>query len=178
MPASGRVDRYTQLLSRSPLLAGAVIAVQATVGLLASGFGIRNSWREYAATRWPTAPGVVTGSDVRVSCGGRGCSHLPDILYVYEIDSERLSSDRVTFGGVMLDWTTPEADEVVARYPVGASVSVHYDPRNHEEAVLEPGRYLGTAIIGGLGALLLGVAYGTYRRAMTPSQAEPPGQAA
>ena len=168
MPISGS-ERYAQLLSDSPALAGAIIAVFVTLGLVGCSFGVRNAWNEYAATRWPTAPGVVTGSELRVSCGGRsGCTRMPDILYVYDVAGERFSSDRVTFGGVVVDWTTPEADQVVARYPVGASVIVYFNPRNHDEAVLEPGRYTGVLLVGVLGALSLGAAYSTYRKALGP----------
>jgi uncharacterized protein DUF3592 len=157
-------DLFDQL-NRSAILGGAVIALLASLGLLAFGFGVHETWKEYLATKWPHASGVITGSEVRVSCDGRGgCSRLPDILYRYDVDSERLSSNRVTFGGVMLDWTTPEADRVVARYPVGTPVIVRYDPRNHQEAVLEPGRYMGTLLVGTLGAFSLGAAYVTYRR--------------
>jgi len=168
MPTTRDSDGFTRLVSGSPIVAGLLMAAYGSLGLLGIGFGVRNTWREHAATKWPTAPGVITGSEVRVRCG-RTCSHLPDILYIYQVDSERHSSDRVNFGGIMVDWRSPEAEEVVARYPVGASVSVHYDPRNHDEAVLEPGRYLGQLLIGGFGAFFLGLTFYTYRRAMAPA---------
>ena len=156
-----------------------VVGLLAALGLLALGIGVRDTWKERVATNWPQVPGVITGSEVRVTCGGRGgCSRRPDILYRYDVDGEQLSSDRVTFGGVMLDWTTPEADQVVARYAVGTSVTVHYDPRNHQEALLEPGRYLGTLIVCGLGALLIGAAYATYRRTLATTPLAAAGLAA
>src|SRR4029077_10326825 len=65
------------------------------------------------------------------------------------------SSKRVVYDQAWVAGVSPKADDVVAFYPVGAAVTVYYNPRTHDEAVLEPGRYgVGLGELG-LGAFLI-----------------------
>jgi hypothetical protein len=92
---------------------------------------------------WPTAEGVVTASSVvkSRSQGARGSGHdifTADVAYSYPVSGRALVGHRVHFEGVR---ATHEADAaaIVARYPVGAPVTVHYDPADPEHATLETG---------------------------------------
>jgi hypothetical protein len=60
------------------------------------------------------------------------------IAYDYSVEGVRYTGDRVSYGHYD---TEDEADagEVVARYPPGTAVKVHYMPGNPAESVLEPG---------------------------------------
>jgi hypothetical protein len=102
--------------------------------------------------RWPTTAGVVEAAHVRVRGSGFGSTargHYPIVRYRYTVEGvERighvLSHGYVAGGG--RGW----AEAVIARYPVGATVEVRYDPRKPEDTALE-------ARFGGIGWLLFGV---------------------
>jgi hypothetical protein len=56
------------------------------------------------------------------------------VQYSYEVKGERYEGNRITPG---LQWGGTGAEKVIDRYPVGARVTVYYDPKNPSEALLE-----------------------------------------
>ncbi len=94
---------------------------------------------EIAAVRFPTAPGVVTKSEVRTTYGSKGRrNYHPEISYRFTVDGrewtgmekadKKLSNSR-----------RQSAALKVAAYPVGAPVNVAYDPAAPASSILEPG---------------------------------------
>ncbi len=147
------------------ILKGVTVGVAALVGGLLVASGAYSCFKEYGATKWPRADGVVVASEVQVGRGGRsGPSRTPQIRYAYVVDGERLFSDRVEFGwtGAVLPLAAT-ADSLVAAYPEGAQVQVYYNPHHHGEAVLQPGRYLAAWVTIALGAFAIGSAIRGYR---------------
>lgn len=98
--------------------------------------------------RWPRTSGTVIVSDLQRSRDSdRGVSYRPEVTYRYSVDGRELVASRTRFGdGLELSWSAP-AVRTVCRYPVGASVTVRYNPHEPEEAVLEPG--LNGLLLGG-----------------------------
>lgn len=86
-----------------------------------------------AAHGWPTAPGVVTES--RVLQGRSSTVPSPFVRYDYRIAGELHSGSGVHLS--IAQFSGEPAHEVVARYPPGKEVQVHYDPERPETCTLE-----------------------------------------
>jgi hypothetical protein len=123
-----------------------------------------------AARDWPSTPGrvVISNAEVRevkVLDSGRESGHrfeernFAHIVYDYSVSGQTLSCDRVSIGE---DLGNFQVAETIARYPVGAAVTVYYNPAHPREAVLE--RDLPKGLWGCLGiatAIALAVVFGS-----------------
>lgn len=113
------------------VLLGIFFAVQGTLEWI----------RAADSTSWPTVDGTVTRSEVtshRSSHKGRtSTSYHAQIEFDYTVDGQKLHGTRRTYKVVASSQSA--ANEAVAAYPVGRSVTVSYDPQDPERAVLEPG---------------------------------------
>lgn len=98
-----------------------------------------------AAREWPSTPGkvVVSTSELRdVSVidsdreGGRRIEqrNFANIVYEYSVSGQKLRNNRVSIGE---DLGNFQVAETIAKYPVGAMVTVYYNSRHPREAVLE-----------------------------------------
>lgn len=121
-----------------------VAVAMAAVVLFATFYKMKQVRR---ASRWPSAQGRVVSSgpqerkvpvmsDVQRADGKaqyetRNFAH---IVYEYSVGARKLSNDRVSIGE---DRGNFEVAETVARYPVGKPVTVYYNPKDPNEAVLE-----------------------------------------
>ena len=98
-----------------------------------------------AAREWPSTPGrvVVSASerrDVKVLDSDREAGHrfeqrnFANIVYEYSVSGQKIRNNRVSIGE---DLGNFEVAETIAKYPVGAVVTVYYNSRHPREAVLE-----------------------------------------
>jgi hypothetical protein len=97
-----------------------------------------------AAARWPTAAGKVLSSRVEsrrilVPRGGNQTMEVwsPLVEYGYQIGGRDYHSARIAFSAASLAGAKSLAEATAARYPTGASVTVHYDPANPAQSTLE-----------------------------------------
>lgn len=119
---------------------------------------------ENNARSWRSVPGVVIRSEVetrnvktmggiqRVDGEGTEPRNFANVVYEYELFGKTLRNNRVSIGEDMGNF---EVEETLARYPVGASVTVYYNPRNPRESVLErnaPRGMWGCVAIGLVGS--------------------------
>ncbi len=129
-----------------------------------------------AASEWPSTPGrVVTSNsevrEIRVLDDSREDGHrfeprnFADIVYEYTVRGQLFTNNRVSIGEDQGNFQIPET---IARYPVGAAVTVYYNPLHPHEAVLE--RDLPKGMWGCLGiataivlAIIFGSAIGLHR---------------
>jgi len=96
------------------------------------------------ASRWPITGGHVVASTVehyRTRVGGARSGRLvtfyePVIEYSYRVDGREYHSTQISFGG-KLAGSEELARAKAARYPQGADVVVHYDPKNPSNAALD-----------------------------------------
>jgi hypothetical protein len=123
-----------------------------------------------AAREWPSAAGKVAVSraevrKVKVIDSDRQEGHrfeernFADIVYEYSVAGRKLRNNRVSIGE---DLGNFEVAETIAKYPVGAIVTVYYNPLHPEEAVLE--RDLPKGMWGCLGigtAIVLAIVFGS-----------------
>ena len=123
-----------------------------------------------AAREWPSAAGkvVVSKAEVRkvkVIDGDREEGHrfeernFADIVYEYSVAGRKLRCNRVSIGE---DLGNFQVAETIAKYPVGAVVTVYYNPLHPDQAVLE--RDLPKGMWGCLGigtAIVLAIVFGS-----------------
>ena len=123
------------------------------------------------AARWPETTGKVvvstseqrkvgTFDDTREGGKGEEVRNFAKIVYEYEVSGQKLRASRVSIGEDMGNFMV---EETIARYPVGAVVTVYYNPRRPKEAVLErelPKGVFGCVIWGVV--ISLAVVYGAF----------------
>lgn len=141
----------------------------APLGLLLAA-AVYKSMQVRAARAWPSAAGKVVVSKtearkVKVLDSGRAEGHrfeernFADIVYEYSVAGRKLRNNRVSIGE---DLGNFQVAETIAKYPVGTVVTVYYNPRHPEQAVLE--RDLPKGLWGCLGigtAIVLAIVFGS-----------------
>jgi hypothetical protein len=93
----------------------------------------------HASEHWPRTLGSIVTSGVSVEHDGDGRRYAADICYRYFVDGHEYTGDRVRFGGFLSFAWRRSADTLTERFPVGAPVTVAYDPAKPSRGVLEPG---------------------------------------
>ena len=96
------------------------------------------------ARRWPSTAGTVIASGVQArqkkpgdpgyNFGDAEVSNEPRVEYQYRVGKRKYRGRRITIGEKTSGF---ELEAILARYPVGAAVTVYYDPANPQTAVLE-----------------------------------------
>jgi len=111
---------------------------------------------------WPTTQGKVISSAVEEDQHSRiKKSFKPRIEYQYALEKKEYVGSEISHHDVGYG-DRVNADNIVAKYPVGFQLDVYYDPDDYSRAVLEPGNswraYLFLAVpIAMLGFGLLGL---------------------
>jgi Protein of unknown function (DUF3592) len=120
-------------------IAGALFAALAMFGVV---WALSEAVYAHASELWPRTLGSIVTSRVSVEHDGtlEGPTYTAEIGYRYVVDGHEYTCDRVRFGGPLSSlWRRP-ADTFAKRFPVGAPVTVAYDPAKPSRGVLEPGR--------------------------------------
>lgn len=137
------------------------------VGAAASGAlllvrGHRRILRAEESAGWPRVPGrVVRNERLEDAPDGPGPVQV-DIAYRYTVAGIELEGSRVDFAPSTMPRLRVRGRDrrLRRRYPVGARVTVAYDPRRPADAVLQAGPRSSTwwPLAAGLGLVLSGVA--------------------
>jgi hypothetical protein len=115
------------------LAAGALGLIQWRIGRLK---------RAVAAARaWPTVPGRVVGSRIEMRSialprGGRGVSYGAIVEYEYQTGGWQYRSTRYSLSGPRYFSFERRAKRLLARFPAGAAVTVHYDVAEPRDGVI------------------------------------------
>ena len=140
-----------------------------SIGFVLLSRAIRYRRAAAAAVQWPVAEGVVLAAEVvkRTSkSDDEFDSYIPKLRYAYTADGIRCEGDVVRIGLADLGYfNETQAHDHIARYPVGATIAVRYDPQRPQIAVLEIGqvgaaRYLFAGVLlaaVGIGALAFAI---------------------
>jgi hypothetical protein len=148
--------------SNAVILIAALLVFAAVLG----GFGIAKYRVGAASVDWPTVEGRITGARLASTRSDNKTKYQPNVTYTYEVGGASLQGSRIT--AVSSYTSRGKASAVLARYPVGASVTISYDPENPRSSVLEPGVGSGAMIIlaaaGGCLALAVLVLVSALRR--------------
>jgi Protein of unknown function (DUF3592) len=131
-------------------------------------------WLAISCQKWPAVPGVIVSSaereefvhqTPRQSAGPPKVTYRADIRYTYTVNGAAYNGTQVSFGDFAgSSGSKAAADERVARYASGNSISVHYDPSNPGISVLETRLAWSSVLIPAMfaaGALICGL--GCYR---------------
>ena len=88
---------------------------------------------------WHNTTGTVLMSSVQWKrTGNSGSTTYPVVVYQYEVNGQRYQSQRIKAGEQFLNVRIAgQAEATVKRYPIGATVTVYYDPKNPAESALE-----------------------------------------
>ena len=134
---------------------------------------IVKTWQAREARSWPQVSGKVVSSvaevrEVRVSDDEREDGYrkesrnFANVAYEYSVSGRKLSCNRISIGE---DLGNFQVAEKLAKYPAGSIVTVYYNPRHPDQAVLE--RDLPKGLWGCLGigsaivvAIIFGSAFG------------------
>ncbi|MDY7109627.1 MAG: DUF3592 domain-containing protein [Planctomycetota bacterium] len=142
------------------------------------GFIAHTIYRQSRAESFPTTTGLVSGAEITSetstdSDGHSSTTYRAEISFRYDVDGRTYASDTYRYGA-MGSSDRSYAESVAQRYPVDSEVTVHYNPRDPSDAVLETG-------VGGMemflilfltpfnlvGLWLLAMVGGSIRRRMT-----------
>lgn len=103
------------------------------------------TWQAREARSWPQVPGKVVTSvaemrEVRVSDDDREegyrleSRNFANVTYEYSAGGRKLRNNRISIGE---DLGNFQVAEKLAKYPAGSTVTVYYNPRHPDQAVLE-----------------------------------------
>lgn len=113
----------------------------------------RSMRKATASRRWPVTDGRIVSSDVKShrsldSNGTHTTIYEPAVAYEYTISGKRHQGDHLNFGAIDGTSSSSWAEEIVAKYSVGDSVQVYYNPAKVSESVLDhSGSSGGTPIL-------------------------------
>ena len=109
---------------------------------------------------WPATEGKIVRSWVKTSTSWdsdyrtRTTAYYPAVQYEYTVLGKTYTGSRISFGGTAGKSTRRAAEAALEGYPVGASVTVYYNPHNPQDAVLE------RTMHGGPLMLIVGATFG------------------
>gem|GEM_PF-2162197 len=128
------------------------------LGLAVLSVGLGQAMGGSGSSDWPTTTGVITESLVETLTDLEGeITYAPGVAYSYEAEGMIFPYNRLNY---QPSADRSQAEEVVARYPLGAAVTVYYDPADPGQSTLEPG-WAGSTwvlIVVGAGVAVTGLA--------------------
>ena len=114
------------------LFVGVLACVLSPIALVRGGRCVASA---YASRSWPAVQGRIEQSATYDRLGRSGIVTWPAIVFAYEVGGRPYTGNRV--GWWFAGPTGQGARDLVARYPAGRVVNVHYDPARPQDAVLE-----------------------------------------
>lgn len=101
-----------------------------------------------ASKSWPNVPGQITRSDVNQSRDDGKTMYATDISYDFTVGNKSYTGTRISLtSGNTKTSSLKGIKKDLQKYPVGAKVTVYYDPELPNNAVLQTGADTFTYII-------------------------------
>ena len=169
MPGSQQIRRTSMgrrnHLQRNPVETSLTMKI-CVLGCLAliAGFGLYLFWKgvgnvrnAIASTHWPKTTGTIVGSDLSQSSsrdsktGATSTTYATKTTVRYRVDGQEQTTSLIFFGQTFGSGNPTEAELQNLRYPVGAAVSVSYNPRAPGVAAVKPGLHADTFWLPGAG---------------------------
>jgi hypothetical protein len=129
----------TRAIGTRCLMAGVIFLV---LGIL--GFVCMHRAQSYIdrVAQWPSVDGKIVTSEITESTSwgkyGRRTSRFADIEYAYTVYGQNYQGEHLRLLPMLHMKSDGTLEELVARYPVGRSVQVYYDPGDPAASVLIP----------------------------------------
>ena len=128
------------IAARFPHAESSIVVLAGSIGLcvLLLFIGMRRYSKQ--AANWPSVRGRIVSSRVeeyqeRID-GTLRTSYRPAIEFSYAVRGREWRSTQIK-AGLEMSGTRASAEKIVAKYPEGGEVEVHYDPANPSNAALE-----------------------------------------
>jgi ribosomal protein L21E len=145
------------------------VMLLAPLGLILIAAAVK-TWQAREAKSWPQVAGKVVTSaaevrEVNVSDDDREDGfrlekrNFANVVYEYAVNGRKLTCNRISIGE---DLGNSEVGEKLRKYPAGSIVTVYYNPRHPDQAVLE--RDLPKGLWGCLGigtGIVLAIVFGS-----------------
>ena len=132
------------------------------VGSFAFLYGIFLLWRMFSSRNWASADGTITISQKSFASTDAGEMEDANITYTYTVGDKIYTSSVVKSGGdVSSNRSTrsrTDVDRLLAKYPVGTTVTVYFHPKLPRLACLEKagGEALLICLVFGPLAIIVG----------------------
>jgi|SRR5581483_2857739 hypothetical protein len=116
------------------------------------------------ARKWWSADGVIVTSYISAERDEENVKstkifYVPNVSYTYFVQGKQQLATRLHFGARQKRTQRDAAEKDLAPYPVGARVTVYYNPDNPQDAVLQiaapAARRLGFSALGALAACVV-----------------------
>ncbi len=130
------------------------VIVLFTLGLGLLGYNWSQQHKAWESRQWPTVQGQVISTGMAESSDDNGVAYAPIVRYTYEVDGVEYQSSRIAFGPTEYTSSRRKVAQVLARYPEGSAVTVHYNPNDPHEAVLET-QVQGSLVFTLIGGLMV-----------------------
>ena len=101
----------------------------------------RQGLKADASRTWPTSSATITASALERS-PENGWRHRAAVQYRYRVAGKEYQAERIFWGGN--EGRQKHMASVIASYPAGCQVRVHYNPQNPAEAVIDPVQHTGS----------------------------------
>jgi hypothetical protein len=124
------------------------------IGAVCLLIGLRNRARARASAEWHSVPGNLLSFEVTKGTYKRQTHYYPHLEYEYTVGGTRYTSNRISFGYLAYD-SENEAKSDIERQVHGNPVKVYYNPKNPKDAVLICGGASGSAVLIGIGVMLI-----------------------
>lgn len=127
-----------------------IVGVSLIIGawLTYTNFSVPMAEEAKASESWPTAPGVITRSDVNQSTDDGKTMYAAEISYDFTVENKSYIGNRISLtSGNSRTSSLREVKKDLQKYPVGAKVTVYYDPELPNNAVLQTGADFFTYIV-------------------------------
>ncbi len=141
------MDNLTWLISGFGILTGMIGAACTIIVpvLVIGGVGFflykrsqQSNAARQAAQSWLSTIGTVLMSSVQSRRSGNSTSTFPVVVYQYEVNGKTYQNQTIKAGEQFMNVRIlGQADATVGRYPIGANVTVYYNPANPAESALE-----------------------------------------
>ena len=144
---------------------GLFVAIFAGVGIYLLIRFNKDKQKAASSQSWPSASGRIVEARVAESTstdsdGDRSTCYSPQIVYEYEVLGSPLRGDKIYVGLKSSSSNYKKAQEKVAQYPIGKTVSVYYNPDDPTDAVLERRAQTTITLVLGIIFLVIGVCLG------------------
>jgi hypothetical protein len=147
MRPRGDADKNHMKIGCASLFGALWIAIWTAGTLAFDVILVRGVAQQIAARNWPSTEGRVITADIKVEHDNdNGSSYTPRIRYRYTVNDTEYQCDRIRYGFNTASKT--HARSVVAAYPPGSRVVVHFDPDAPGRAVLENEILTGSDLFG------------------------------
>lgn len=130
------------------------------IGSFLSFIGYQQLKNAHDSLKWSITNGIILSSEIeKHEDSEHSTNYEAYVRYEYNVGGKHYLSNQVSFG--QYGSNDPEhARSIVRQYEKGEKISVHFNPSNPNESILEPGVSFGTFIPLGLGFGFLGI--GTF----------------